>query len=98
MIEQAPTGKTETKNVNTSESSVQRGSGNGFADLDIPDADSHLLKAEPVNRIDGVQPEAPSGYPGYFTKRPLPSGRNSNQATDWDGYRRTAIWPSRLRA
>ena len=40
--------------LNTSEISVERGSGNEFADLDLPDADSHLLKAELVSRIDDI--------------------------------------------
>ncbi len=54
MIEQAPTRMMETTNVNTSESSVRRGCGNVFADLDLPDADSHLLKAELVSRVDDI--------------------------------------------
>lgn len=33
---------------------VERGSSNVFADLDFPDADAHLLKAELVSRIDGI--------------------------------------------
>ena len=40
--------------MNTSENSVERGSGNVFADLDLPDADSLLLKAELVSRIDDI--------------------------------------------
>ena len=36
------------------ESSVQSGSGNVFADLDLPDADSHLLKADLVSRVDDI--------------------------------------------
>ena len=40
--------------LNTSEISVERGSGNVFADLDLPDADSLLLKAELVSRIDDI--------------------------------------------
>ena len=40
--------------MNTTESSTARGSGNVFADLGLPDADSHLLKAELVSRIDGI--------------------------------------------
>ena len=40
--------------MNTSEVSVERGSGNVFADLDLPDADTHLLKAELVSRIDDI--------------------------------------------
>ena len=40
--------------MNTSEISVERGSGNVFADLDLPDADSLLLKAELVSRIDDI--------------------------------------------
>ena len=40
--------------MNTSECSVERGSGNVFADLDLPDADTHLLKAELVSRIDDI--------------------------------------------
>ena len=40
--------------MNTTDSTVERGSGNVFADLDLPDADAHLLKAELVSRIDGI--------------------------------------------
>ena len=40
--------------LDTSEISVERGSGNVFADLDLPDADTHLLKAELVSRIDDI--------------------------------------------
>ena len=40
--------------MNTSNSTVERGSGNVFADLDLPDADAHLLKAELVSRIDSI--------------------------------------------
>ena len=38
--------------MNTSDSTVEPGSGNIFADLDHPDADGHLLKAELFSRID----------------------------------------------
>ena len=38
--------------MDTSDPTVMRGSGNVFADLDLPDADVHLLKAELVTRID----------------------------------------------
>ena len=40
--------------MNTSDSTVEHGSGNVFADLDVPDADAHLLKAELVSRIDSI--------------------------------------------
>ena len=40
--------------LNTSEVSVERGSRNVFADLDLPDADTHLLKAELVSRLDDI--------------------------------------------
>ena len=53
MIERAPTRLMETINVDTSESSVQRGGG-VIADLDLPDADSHLPKAELVSRVDDI--------------------------------------------
>lgn len=33
---------------------IERGSGNVFADLGLPDADTHLLKAELVTRIDRI--------------------------------------------
>jgi predicted XRE-type DNA-binding protein len=33
---------------------VERGSGNVFADLGLPDAEEHLLKAQLVSRIDGI--------------------------------------------
>ena len=35
-------------------SNVETGSGNVFVDLDRPRADTHLLKAELVNRIDAL--------------------------------------------
>ena len=36
------------------ETSVERSSGNVFADLGLPDADAHLVKAELVSRIDDI--------------------------------------------
>ena len=33
---------------------VERGSGNVFADLGLPEADAHLIKAELVSRIDDI--------------------------------------------
>lgn len=36
------------------ETTVERGSGNVFADLDRPDADIHLVKAALVSRIDAI--------------------------------------------
>ena len=36
------------------ETTVERGSGNVFADLGLPDADAHLVKAELVSRIDDI--------------------------------------------
>ncbi len=45
---------TGTWTMNTSECSVERGSGNAFADLDFPDAETHLLKAELVSRVDAI--------------------------------------------
>jgi len=38
----------------TEDVKVERGSGNVFADLGLPDADTHLLKAGLVLRIDGI--------------------------------------------
>ena len=40
--------------MTTSDSTVERGSGNVFADLGHPDADAHMLKAELVGRIDDI--------------------------------------------
>ena len=40
--------------MNTSECPVERGSGNVFADLDLPDADTHLVKAGLVSCIDEI--------------------------------------------
>ena len=40
--------------MDKTERRVERGGGNVFADLDLPDADAHLLKAELVSRIDGI--------------------------------------------
>ena len=36
------------------DTTVERGSGNVFADLGLPDADAHLVKAELVSRIDAI--------------------------------------------
>ena len=33
---------------------IERGSGNVFADMGLPDAEAHLLKAELVTRIDTI--------------------------------------------
>ncbi len=40
--------------MKTDKVKIERGSGNVFADLGIPDADAHLLKAELVTRIDRI--------------------------------------------
>jgi len=40
--------------LNATDSAVERGGGNVFADIDLPDADAHLLKAEIVSRIDAI--------------------------------------------
>ena len=40
--------------MDKTERSVERGSGNVFADLGLPDSDAHLLKAELVSRIDAI--------------------------------------------
>ncbi len=42
------------KSMKTEKVKVERGSGNVFADLGRPDADTHLLKAELVTRIDEI--------------------------------------------
>ena len=38
--------------MDPTDTAVERGSGNVFADLGFPDADAHLVKAELVSRID----------------------------------------------
>ena len=40
--------------MKTDKVKIERGSGNVFADLGLPDADAHLLKAELVTRIDRI--------------------------------------------
>ena len=40
--------------MDTTDMAVERGSGNVFADLGLPDADIHLVKAELVSRIDDI--------------------------------------------
>ena len=40
--------------MKTDSEKIERGSGNLFADLGLPDADAHLLKAELVTRIDEI--------------------------------------------
>ena len=40
--------------MSIADTTVERGSGNVFADLDRPDADAHIVKAELVTRIDAI--------------------------------------------
>ncbi|MCZ0945500.1 MAG: helix-turn-helix transcriptional regulator [Gammaproteobacteria bacterium] len=40
--------------MKTTDTTVERGSGNVFADLGFPDADAHLVKADLVSRIDDI--------------------------------------------
>ena len=40
--------------MKTDNMKIEHGSGNVFADLGLPDADAHLLKAELVTRIDAI--------------------------------------------
>ena len=40
--------------MDTTDTAVERGSGNVFADLGLPDADAHLVKAELVSRMDDI--------------------------------------------
>ena len=40
--------------MESDDTAVERGSGNVFADLGLPDADAHLVKAELVSRIDDI--------------------------------------------
>ena len=54
-----PSGTTVTRTVETyamepTETTVERGCGNVFADLGLPDADAHFVKAELVSRIDDI--------------------------------------------
>ena len=54
-----PNGTTMTPTAATdamepTDTTVERGSGNVFADLGFPDADAHLVKAELVSRIDDI--------------------------------------------
>ena len=46
MVQAKPTGPTD--------STVRRSGANVFADLGLPDADAHLVKAELVSRIDAI--------------------------------------------
>ena len=40
--------------METTDTTVERGNGNVFADLGFSDADAHLVKAELVSRIDDI--------------------------------------------
>ena len=40
--------------MDTTDMAVERGSGNVFADLGLPDADTHLARAKLVSRIDDI--------------------------------------------
>ena len=68
--------------MTTSDSTVERGSGNVFADLGHPDADAHLLKAELVSRIDAIvrQRDIHSDR-GRAPARPVPARRVA--ASQW---------------
>jgi len=46
--------RSAARTMNTSEYSVERSSGNVFADLGFPEADTHLLKADLVSVIDAI--------------------------------------------
>lgn len=46
--------RTEEPSMTLSDSNIERGSGNVFADLGHPGAETHLLKAELVSRIDAL--------------------------------------------
>ena len=68
---------------NPTETTVERGSGNVFADLGFPDADAHLVKAELVSRIDDIVRQArhhpdrgrPASRPVPARRVPTPAGR-----------------------
>ena len=40
--------------MDTTVTAVERGSGNVFADLGLPDSDAHFVKAELVSRMDDI--------------------------------------------
>ena len=40
--------------MSIADTTIERGSGNVFADLGLPDADAHIVKAELVDRIDAI--------------------------------------------
>ena len=44
----------ESDDMKSNDIAAERGSGNVFADLGLPDADAHLVKAELVSRIDDL--------------------------------------------
>ncbi len=44
----------EGRAMKTDKVTIERGSGDVFDDLEFPDADTHLLKAELVTRIDKI--------------------------------------------
>ena len=58
--------------MNPTDTAVERGSGNVFADLGFPDADAHLIKAELVSRI-GIVRVAP--LPIEAARGPVPARR-----------------------
>ena len=62
--------------TNTTDTAVERGSGNVFADLGLPDPDGHLLKAERVGRIDDIVRER-----GHHRDRGRAPARSSRGAT-----------------
>ena len=44
----------EGRSMTADKDGIERGSGNVFADLGLPDAEAHLLKAQLVTRIDEI--------------------------------------------
>ena len=70
--------------MTVSETAVETGSGNVFADLGLPGADAHLVKADLVVRIDAIVRERglTQAAAGCASPTPVPSsGRSASLGT-----------------
>ncbi len=72
---------------------IERGSGNIFADLGLPDADAHLLKAELVTQIDKIirerrlkQVDAAKAARAVSTRCVAPAAGAASESTPWNGF------------
>ena len=79
--------------MKTKKMKIERGSGNVFADLGCPDAETHLLKAELVTRIDKIIRQRGLKQVEAAVARAVPTGCFASSAGKFSGVLRRAPSP-----